>query len=142
MFIRMALEIEAVKRITRDADADVHKRLDENIEAQASALRKKKLDLAYYDDLDEALHAEIVGATRLTRAMHILESARVLLDRPRFLALPEHHRPEASFNEHKRLVDAIKTGDPDLAAAAMRVHLNMVASAIEAKLAQIQEVDE
>lgn len=142
MFIRMALEIEAVKRITRDADAGVHKRLDENIEAQASALRKKKLDLAYYDDLDEALHAEIVGATRLTRAMHILESARVLLDRPRFLALPEHHRPEASFNEHKRLVDAIKTGDPDLAAAAMRVHLNMVASAIEAKLAQIQEVDE
>lgn len=142
MFIRMGLEVEAVKLVTEEGDPAVIKRLDENIEAQAEALRKKKLDLAYYDDLDEALHAEIVGATRLTRAKHLLESARVMLDRPRFLALPEDHRPEASFNEHRRLVDAIKTGDPDLAAAAMRVHLNMVAKAIEGKLAQIQEADE
>lgn len=142
MFIRMGLEIEAVKRVTQEADPAVLERLDNNIEAQADALRSKKLDLAHYDDLDEALHAEIIAATHLTRAMHILESARVLLDRPRFLALPEHHRPEASFSEHQRLVDAIKTGDPDLAAAAMRVHLNMVASAIDAKLAQIQDIDD
>jgi DNA-binding GntR family transcriptional regulator len=142
LFIRMGLEVEAVKRITRDADPAVLDLLDENIAAQADALKKKQLDLAYFDDLDEALHAKIMGATRLTRATQILDAARVLLDRPRFLALPEHHRPEASFNEHKRLVDAIKTGDPDLAAAAMRVHLNKVADAIETKLAQIKEEDE
>jgi DNA-binding GntR family transcriptional regulator len=142
LFIRMGLEVEAVKRITREFDPAVLSRLDANIAAQAEALKQKQLDLAYFDDLDEALHAEIIGATRLTRATQILDAARVLLDRPRFLALPEHHRPEASFNEHTRLVDAIKTGDPDLAAAAMRVHLNKVADAIETKLAQIKEEDE
>jgi GntR family transcriptional regulator, rspAB operon transcriptional repressor len=142
MFIRMGLEIEAVKQVTRDGDPMVLKRLDENIEAQAAALKQKNLDLAYYDDLDEALHAEIIRSTELPRAMHILESARVLLDRPRFLALPEDHRPEASFKEHRRLVDAIKTGDQELAASAMRVHLTMVARAIEAKLDQIRVIDE
>jgi DNA-binding GntR family transcriptional regulator len=141
MFIRMGLEVEAVKRVALAADPAVLKRLDENIEAQAEALHKKRLDLANYDDLDEALHAEIIGATRLPRAMHMLEAARVMLDRPRFLALPEDDRPEETFNEHKRLVDAIKTRDPELAAAAMRVHLSMVARAIDAKLAQIREDD-
>lgn len=142
MFIRMALEVEAVKRATLAADPAVLKRLDENIEAQAAALGRKRLDLANYDDLDEALHAEIIGATHMPRAMHMLEAARVMLDRPRFLALPEDDRPEETFNEHKRLVDAIKTGDPELAAAAMRVHLSKVATAIDAKLAQIREDDE
>jgi DNA-binding FadR family transcriptional regulator len=36
-------------------------------------------------------------------------------------------------------VDAIATGDPEFAAAAMRVHLNMVTRAMEAKLPTIVE---
>jgi DNA-binding FadR family transcriptional regulator len=66
----------------------------------------------------------------------------VLLDRPRYLALPEDHRPQDTFEEHRRIVDAIGTGDPDLAAAAMRVHLANVAAAIEKKLAQIEQTEE
>ena len=138
MFIRMALEVEAVKRVTQDADEGLLERLNRNIQAQAAALDEKVLDLARYDDLDEALHAEIIAAIDSPRSQHLLESARVLLDRPRFLALPEHHRPEESYKEHRRIVDAISTGDPELAGAAMRVHLIRVSQAIEAKLAQIE----
>lgn len=139
MFIRMALEVEAVKRVTQNASPDLFRRLDENIQAQSDALQEEVLDLVKYDDLDEALHAQIIAAMDSPRAQHLLETARVLLDRPRFLALPEHHRPEFSFSEHCRIVDAIKTGDADFAAAAMRVHLNMVSRAIETKLAQTNE---
>ncbi len=142
LFIRTALEVEAVRRVTQVADRDLLRRLEENIAAQAKALRSARLDPALYDDLDEALHATIMEALHSSRARHLLESARVLLDRPRFLALPEDHRPEDTFEEHRRIVDAISTGDPDLAAAAMRVHLANVASAIEAKLAQIEDTDE
>jgi DNA-binding GntR family transcriptional regulator len=139
MFIRMALEVEAIKRVTEKADSRLLERLENNIRAQAEALNQKELDVAYYDDLDEALHAEIIAAIDSPRAQHLLETARVLLDRPRFLALPEHHRPEETFKEHKRIVDAIGTGDPEFAAAAMRVHLTMVTKAIEAKLSTIVE---
>lgn len=139
MFIRMALEVEAVKRVTLEPSEGLLQRLEQNIQAQADALSEKVLDLAKYDDLDEALHAEIMAAIDSPRSRHLLESARVLLDRPRFLALPEHHRPEESFNEHRRIVDAISTGDPELAASAMRVHLTKVSRAIEEKLAQVEE---
>lgn len=142
LFIRTALEVEAVRRVTQFADRNLLRRLEENITAQAKALRSSRLDPALYDDLDEALHATIMEALHSSRARHLLESARVLLDRPRFLALPEDHRPEDTFEEHRRIVDAISTGDPDLAAAAMRVHLANVAAAIEAKLAQIEEGNE
>jgi DNA-binding GntR family transcriptional regulator len=139
MFIRMALEVEAVRRIAVKHDSQLLERLEANIRAQAEALDQQELDIANYDDLDEALHAEIIAAIESPRARHLLETARVLLDRPRFLALPEHHRPEETFKEHKRIVDAIGTGDPEFAAAAMRVHLTMVTKAIEAKLSTIVE---
>jgi len=142
LFIRTALELEAIRRVTQVADRDLQRRLEENIAAQANALSSSRLDAALYDDLDEALHAMIMEALHSSRASHMLESARVLLDRPRFLALPEDHRPEDTFEEHRRIVDAISTGDPDLAVAAMRVHLTNVAAAIEAKLAQIEETDD
>lgn len=139
MFIRMALEVQAVKHVARQADPVVIERLDANIRAQAKALEASEVDLVLFDDLDEALHFEIMGATGLPRALHLLETARVILDRPRFLSLPEDHRLEDTLVEHSRIVDAIKTGDADLAAAAMRVHLTRVAEVIDAKLRQILE---
>lgn len=142
MFIRLGLETEAIKRVTLRGDGGLLRRLQANIAAQGEELKKKHMDLSYFDDLDEDLHAEIIKAIDCPRATHMLETARVLLDRPRFLTLPEGHRPEATYYEHKRLVDAIGTGDPDLAAAAMRVHLEMVSKAIEAKLPEILQAHE
>ena len=57
----------------------------------------------------------------------------------RRLALPEPGRPEATFAEHLRLVEAVRSGDPEFAAAAMRVHLAMVARSVEAELAKLEE---
>lgn len=142
MFIRMGLEVEAVKRVTLEADEGVLRRLRENIQAQADALKEKVLDLEKFDGLDEELHAVIIAAVDSPRSRRMLESTRVLLDRPRFLTLPEHDRPEETLNEHRRIVDAIGTGDPELAGAAMRFHLVKVSRAIEEKMAQIEEENE
>jgi DNA-binding FadR family transcriptional regulator len=40
--------------------------------------------------------------------------------------------------EHRRIADAIRTRDPEFAAAAMRVHLTMAAQAIERNIASMQ----
>jgi len=137
-FIRTALEVEAVKLVTKLGDEDVIQRLKENIEAQAEVLKGKKLDAVRFDDLDEMFHGVIVSAIDSPRTQHLLDAARALVDRPRFLALPERDRPMDTFSEHQRILDAIRTGDPELAGAAMRVHLNVVSNAIETKLAQIE----
>ena len=140
-FIRTALEVEAVKVVTRQSHEEVIRRLEENIVAQAEVLKGKKLDAVRFDDLDEVFHSIIVSAINLPRTQHLLDAARALVDRPRFSALPEKGRPKETFSEHQRILDAIRTGDPELAGAAMRFHLNVVSSAIEVKLAQIVAQD-
>ena len=94
-------------------------------------------DLSRFHDLDEALHALLFAAVESPRAMRFLDAARAPLDRVRRLALPEPGRPQATLAEHCRLVDAVRSGDPEFAAAAMRVHLTMVARSVERELAKL-----
>jgi len=136
LFIRTALEVEAIRRVTQAADPAVMAQLEENLDAQAAAL--KQGDLALFYDLDEGLHAAIFSSLAAPRAMRLLDAARAPLDRPRRLGLPEAGRPEATLAEHRRMVDAIASGDPEFAAAAMRAHLTMVSRSVERELAQIE----
>ena len=136
LFIRTALEVEAIRRVTQMADPALLTQLEENLAAQEAALKDR--DLAVFYDLDEALHAQIFSALRAPRALRLLDAARAPLDRPRRLGLPEQGRPEATFAEHRRMVDAIASGDPEFAATAMRAHLAQVARSVERELAEIE----
>jgi DNA-binding GntR family transcriptional regulator len=136
LFIRTALEVEAIRRVTQMASPALLAHLEDNLAAQSMAL--KDGDMALFYDLDEALHAAVFEAIESPRALRLLDAARAPLDRPRRLALPEAGRPEATFAEHRRLVDAIRSEDPEFAAAAMRAHLAMVARAVERELAEIE----
>ncbi len=136
LFIRAALETEAMRQLALCADAKTIRMLDENIAAQAKALTAG--DLVQFYELDEALHAAIFGAIEKPRALRLLEAARAPLDRVRRLALPEEGRPEQTLAEHRALVDAIRAGDGEYAEAAMRAHLIAVGRAIEKKLPEIE----
>jgi GntR family transcriptional regulator, rspAB operon transcriptional repressor len=136
LFIRTGLETEAMRRLAPTADAALLARLDDNLGRQGEALAAG--DLAGFYDLDEALHGLLFAAVESPRALRLLDAARAPLDRVRRLALPEPGRPEETFAEHRRLVDAVRTGDPEFAAAAMRVHLTQVAASIERELAKME----
>jgi hypothetical protein len=112
------------------------KQLDDNLDAQAAAVRED--DMVRLDDLDEAFHATIFRAVNSPRAQRLLDATRAILDRSRFHALPEPGRPKATVAEHRRIVDAIRSGDVELASAAMRVHLTVVAQALERDLARME----
>lgn len=139
MLIRIGLEVEAVRRVTGMADAELIKQLDDNLDAQDAAIVDN--DMALLDDLDEAFHGIIFSVIDSPRAQHLLDTARALLDRPRFHALPEDDRPAATVREHRRIADAIRTGDVEFAGAAMRVHLMMVSDAIERELTLLEVND-
>jgi DNA-binding GntR family transcriptional regulator len=136
LFVRTALEAEAMRRLAGHANIATLKILDANIAAQADALADG--NLAKFYDLDEALHAAIFAAIEKPRSLRLLEAARAPLDRVRRLALPQPGRPEQTLTEHRALVEAIRSGDGEYAAAAMRAHLAMVARAIEVKLPEIE----
>lgn len=136
LFIRSALEIEAARRVAQAGDADLLGALEANVAAQRAALEAG--DLARFQDLDEALHALIFQGVGAPRALRLLDAVRAPLDRPRRLALPRPGRAEDTLTEHRHLVDAIRSGDPEYAGAAMRAHLNEVARTVERALAEIE----
>ena len=136
LLIRTGLEVEIVRRATLVATDEFLGRLDENLDLQAAAARGNRLSVL--DDRDSDFHGIILSAINSPAVGRLVDRARAVLDRPRFYALPEEGRPHATVAEHRRIVDAIRTRDVELAGASMRVHLTMVAKAIERNIARMQ----
>jgi DNA-binding GntR family transcriptional regulator len=138
LFIRMALEVEAIRRAAVRNDRDLNAALERNVVAQEAALAAGDLQRLY--ELDEDLHDQLLVAAGYGRVRRFLDAARAPLDRMRRLVLPEGDRPHATVREHRWLVDAVRTGDPEFAGAAMRRHLNAVLEMVELQLGALEEV--
>jgi DNA-binding GntR family transcriptional regulator len=132
LFLREALEVEAVRRCAGLMDQELCALLESNLDAESKALRAR--DLKQFYELDEALHERILAAIGFARVAKLLDAARAALDRMRRLTLPKGERASATLREHRWIVEAIRSGDPEFAGAAMRAHLNAVSAAIEEPL--------
>lgn len=123
LFLRRALEAEAVRSLAADMPPDVLAALQRNIRYQKAAANAgdptgfHKLDLEFHEIIFKALGFDRVKAT--------VESARLGLDRIRRL-LASKRRHKLTYNEHEKIVAALTAGDGDAAAAAMIVHLDAV----------------
>ncbi len=140
MLIRTGLEVEAVRRVTAEADPKLLELLDENLVAQEEAMKNN--EMARLDDLDEIFHETILDAINSPRTQRLLDTCRALLDRPRFYTLQDAGRPYNTLTEHQLIVEAIRSGDVEFAGAAIRVHLNMVARAVESGLKRMEHMNE
>jgi DNA-binding GntR family transcriptional regulator len=129
LFARLALETEAVRRAAEIADAELIGALEANISEQGQSLEAG--DLVQFYRLDEDLHMLIFSSLGFDRTLRFLDTARPLLDRVRPIVLPDAMRASKTLGEHARIVEAIKMGDGEFAASAMRAHLRSVERSIE-----------
>jgi DNA-binding GntR family transcriptional regulator len=121
MFIRRALECEAVRTLAQRADAGLLAALETNLRQQEATLD----DSNRFHALDLSLHAQLLEALGYDRVKNAVESARGSLDRARFsLCTPE--RKLSTLHEHQAIVAALKRRDPDAAVDAMQQHLDAV----------------
>jgi GntR family transcriptional regulator, rspAB operon transcriptional repressor len=135
LFVRMAMEVEVIRRATALHDAAFVGALMQNIAEQDAALASNNLNLLYH--LDEAMHDAIFARVGFVRVGKILEQARAPLDRMRQIVLPKEGRPQATVREHRAIVEAIASGDAEFAGAAMRAHLNALLAVVEVQLATL-----
>ena len=123
MFLRRALEVEAVRTLAPIATADLRASLRKNLGQQAVALAA--YDRPAFHALDLDFHEMILDALGFYKVKQTAEYARISLDRiRRILTSPDI--AAATRNEHQRIVEAIETGDGEKAANAMRAHLDAV----------------
>src|SRR5256714_227923 len=125
MFIRRALEAEAVRAIAPHADATLLSALDLNLREQENALG---IDYSTrFHQLDLEMHELLLGFLGYDRVKHAVDAARGSLDRARlFMCTPQ--RQLSTFGEHKAIAAALKKRDPDAAVSAMAGHLDAVMS--------------
>jgi len=123
MFIRRALEVEAVRAVAPRANAALLAALERNLREQDGALGADYTNR--FHQLDLQMHELLLDFLGYERVKHTVEAARANLDRARlFMCTPA--RQASTSDEHKAIVAALKKRDADAAASAMERHLDAV----------------
>ncbi len=123
MFIRRALEADAVRTLASRADKALLSDLRRNLNEQEAVLRRD--DNARFHALDLAFHDILLNALGFERVKSAVEASRANLDRMRlFMCTPA--RKSATFAEHQAIVAALLKSDAQSAGRAMEEHLDAV----------------
>ena len=131
-FVRTALEIEvmraAVGRLT-DADVDA---LDALVEAQRLAMEAG--DKPGFHALDDRFHMEICDRAGLGYVWDLVADRKAHTDRVRMLSLAFASR--LAWDDHRAILDALRSRDADAAAEVVRTHLSRIREQIAVIRAQ------
>jgi DNA-binding GntR family transcriptional regulator len=129
MFIRRALESDAVRTIALRGDKALLNAVRDNVAAQRAAMKTD--DRITFHALDLALHDLLLDALGFERVKTAVYAARAKLDRMRlFLCTPQ--RQASTVREHERILEALRARDPAAAGLAMEQHLDMVMTELAA----------
>jgi DNA-binding GntR family transcriptional regulator len=123
-FIREAVECAVAREAASRADAGVAASLAESLARQRRAARAK--DLEGFFALDEEFHRLLAEGAGRPSAWRIVEDVKPQMDRMRFLSMPDATPLRVLVAQHAAIVEAVRTGKPDAAEAAMRAHLTEI----------------
>ena len=87
-------------------------------------------DLLGSSDVNARLHQMLLHIAHHAMAMRLLEMLKPQNVRFQYRTILVPGRPERSFQEHRAIVEAVTSHDPDRAEEAMRRHLSLVAEAL------------
>lgn len=128
MFLRRALEVEAVRHIASRAPSALIEQLNSNLRYQQAAIDSG--DRNGFHGFDLAFHAMLLDQLGFERVRLATETARLSLDRVRRL-LNTRRRLELTLAEHCAIVTAVAVRDGTAAAIAMNTHLEAVLAELE-----------
>ncbi|MBS4045885.1 MAG: GntR family transcriptional regulator [Alphaproteobacteria bacterium] len=121
-FLRRAIETEAVQTLAQHKNPALIAGL-RNILKLQTALAEAG-DLSRFNDADQAFHREMYDAAGAPDLWKLVRRQSGHIDRLRRLYLPIEGRPMQIVSDHTAIVDAIESGDPEHARAALRRHLS------------------
>ena len=119
--IRRALESESAAQAATRMNQSHVDRLDDILMLHARALERKKYVEAI--ERDDDFHRYIAEISNLPRLWRAIEISKAQLDRCRHMMLPREGEAETTLKMHSLIIKALKSGDPEKAAKAMRDHL-------------------
>jgi len=134
MFMRRAIEGEAVRVIAPRVNDALIARLEDNLRQQELAMQRS--DGASFFQLDHVFHDILLSELGYRRVHSVVDAARAKLDRTREYLLRSKHRQSRSYQEHVAIVEALKNRDADAAQRLMSGHIDRIMDMIEAQAAE------
>lgn len=126
LVVRRALETEAARLAARRAASEDLERLYAIVDRMAEIVRQRRWDDGEKTDVE--LHVAIARISRSPGLIEALGRCHMLeVVRRRLLASERRQDFENLEVNHRKLVDAIASGDPDRAGLAMHAHLSRAA---------------
>lgn len=126
-FIRTALEVETIRAATprlSTADLDDLARI---LDQQDRAIEAD--DRPGFHRLDDAFHREICARAHLSFTWELIAENKGHMDRVRMLSLSFASR--TAWQDHVAILAALRSREPEEAAAAMRAHLSRIKEQID-----------
>lgn len=119
--IRRALEMESAGQATTHMTGVHVETLSDILIMHARAIERKNYVLAI--TIDDKFHKAISEISNLPRLWRAIEISKAQLDRCRHLMLPRPGEGKATLEEHREIIRALNSGDPEKARIAMSAHL-------------------
>jgi DNA-binding GntR family transcriptional regulator len=138
MFIRRALEGEAISIVAQRAGDRLVARLEQALAEQKQAM--ERADGLLFTQLDVSFHDILLNELGHDRVKATVDAARGSIDRTRLFLLRTPVRQNQSFLEHVAIVDAVKARNPDAARQAMVQHLDRVLVELERRAGENPEL--
>ena len=120
--IRRALEVESVGQAVKNMTIAHAEALSDILMAHARAIANKNYVLAIATD--DKFHRTISEISDLPRLWRAIEVSKAQLDRCRYMMLPRAGEGEATLEQHREIIRALNSKDPDKARSAMGHHLD------------------
>ncbi|MGD8176090.1 GntR family transcriptional regulator [Marinimicrobium sp. ARAG 43.8] len=123
-FIREALELAVISSVAEQAD-------DALIQACEHILHEQQLaadndNALAFQKLDDHFHQTLASRTQYPRVAQLIESEKAHMDRVRNLSLHISGQYRHVLEQHRAILEAVKSHDPVAARQAMSVHMQDV----------------
>ncbi|MFC4497270.1 FadR/GntR family transcriptional regulator [Streptomyces ovatisporus] len=115
---------------TKLAELAAERRTEEDLKAMRTALSDMEADIAaggHGVEGDRQFHAAVTAAGHSSLLAEFMRSISESVAESRTESLRQPGRPTRSLDQHVRILEAVRAGDPAAAAAAMRDHVRTVA---------------
>lgn len=129
MLVRCALETAIIEKATERATPEGIARLRAILATQAECIANN--DIRGFHRTDEGFHAALAELSGYPGVWPMILQAKTQMDRYRQLTLPLAGRMNDVMLEHSDVIEAVASGDPKHAVAAMRSHLDHVLPVLE-----------
>jgi DNA-binding GntR family transcriptional regulator len=128
-FLRLSIELEAVRRLTTECPAEIAAELEELLARQRQVASPQTYNL--FDALDKDFHRKIYERANILNLWSTVRRQSVHLDRLRRLNLPMPGKMQTVLEDHQEIINAIQSGRADAAEIALRKHLSGTLSIID-----------